>query len=292
MAVFRIEKTSNYTVMSNHHFQEKNMSLKAKGLLSLMLSLPDSWDYSIAGLVSICSENETSIKSALKELRQFGYLEINKHYPDQSSSGRIEYEYLVYEQSKNTKQPIEKQELENLPLENLAVGNHSQLSTKQENTKKENLESKDSRLEKNQKPLLSVNTRKERQIKKAHDIQTINAMTNSFTDVDELRTRLKMYQALRLKKGLVPEQWRIILLDLKTTYGESVKDSIRMVDNAIAGGYMQIVPIWDKNRVAAKKNFDNTAGRSSKSVATMTNEEAKEFEKTLARDKNGQPLSF
>ena len=75
MPVIRINKTQNYTVMSNYHLKEKDMSLKAKGLLSLMLSLPDSWDYSISGLVPICKENETEIKSILKELEEFGYLE-------------------------------------------------------------------------------------------------------------------------------------------------------------------------------------------------------------------------
>lgn len=71
MAVIRVEKTKNYTVMSNYHFKEKEMSLKAKGLLSLMLSLPDNWDYTIAGLVTICKENESAIKSALDELKIF-----------------------------------------------------------------------------------------------------------------------------------------------------------------------------------------------------------------------------
>ena len=75
MPVIRINKTQNYTVMSNYHLKEKDMSLKAKGLLSLILSLPDNWDYSISGLVSICKENETEIKSILKELEEFGYLE-------------------------------------------------------------------------------------------------------------------------------------------------------------------------------------------------------------------------
>lgn len=75
MPVVRINKTQNYTVMSNYHFREKEMSLKAKGLLSIMLSLPDDWDYSISGLVAICKENETEIKSILKELEEFGYLE-------------------------------------------------------------------------------------------------------------------------------------------------------------------------------------------------------------------------
>ena len=76
MSVIKVNKTKDYTIMSNYHFKERNMSLKAKGLLSLMLSLPADWDYSIAGLVAICKENETAIKSTLDELKQFGYLEV------------------------------------------------------------------------------------------------------------------------------------------------------------------------------------------------------------------------
>ncbi len=125
MAIMRVHKNSNYTVMSNYHFREKNMSLKAKGLLSQMLSLPDDWDYSIAGLVAINKENETSIKSALKELKQFGYLVVTKLNPSETKSGRIEYTYDIYEfptninQNQNVeKQGVEKQGIENLPLEN------------------------------------------------------------------------------------------------------------------------------------------------------------------------------
>lgn len=133
MSVIRVEKTKNYTVMSNYHFKEKEMSLKAKGLLSLMLSLPDNWDYSIAGLVAICKENETAIKSALKELQQFGYVKVDKIMPDKTDSGRIEYIYNIYEQPK---QGNEKQGVENLPLEIQRVENQVQLNTKQLNTNK------------------------------------------------------------------------------------------------------------------------------------------------------------
>lgn len=134
MSVFRIEKNKNYTVMSNYHLREKDMSLKAKGLLSLMLSLPENWDYSIDGLVAICKENETSIKSTLNELKEFGYLEVNKIFPDKSKSGRIEYEYIIYEQ----KQDIVKQALENLPLEVQGVENQGQLNKEYTITKNEN----------------------------------------------------------------------------------------------------------------------------------------------------------
>lgn len=74
MSVIRVHKTANYTVMSNHHFKEKGMSLKAKGLLSLMLSLPDDWNYSISGLVKLSKDGKDGVMSALSELEEFGYL--------------------------------------------------------------------------------------------------------------------------------------------------------------------------------------------------------------------------
>lgn len=129
MPVFRVQKDKSYTVMSNFHFKEKEMSLKAKGLLSLMLSLPDTWDYSLNGLVAICKENETAVKSGLKELKEFGYLEVHKRYPNKENGGLIEYEYEIREQ------PIRNQGVENLGVDNLPVENRTQLSANQLSTK-------------------------------------------------------------------------------------------------------------------------------------------------------------
>ena len=94
MAVIRVQKTENYTVMANHHLRNKELSLKAKGLMSLMLSLPPSWDYSIGGLVAICKESHTSIRSALKELEENEYL-IRKRI--NGEKGHFIYEYTLYE---------------------------------------------------------------------------------------------------------------------------------------------------------------------------------------------------
>lgn len=135
MSIIRINKNKNYTVISNYHLKEKNMSLKAKGLLSLMLSLPDDWDYSIAGLVAISKENETSIKNTLNELKKFGYLKVIKLMPNESKNGRIEYRYDVYEKAK---QEDKKQGVENLCLEFLGVENQGQLNTNNKNTKELN----------------------------------------------------------------------------------------------------------------------------------------------------------
>ena len=137
MAIIRMNKSSDYTVMSNTHLKEKNMSLKAKGLLSLMLSLRDDWEYSIEGLVSICKESEVAVKSALNELKKFNYLKVTKLLPNQTETGRIEYIYDIFEKPQ---QDIEKQGVENLGVEILdveiqALENQGQLNTKELNTK-------------------------------------------------------------------------------------------------------------------------------------------------------------
>lgn len=143
MAIMRINKTKDYTVMSNYHFKEKEMSLKAKGLLSQMLSLPDDWDYSIAGLVAINKENETAIKSTLNELKKFGYLTVTKLLPNETATGRIEYVYDVYEQphkeQPKEKQEIEKQGVEKLTVENQPIENQGQLNTNKSTTKELNI---------------------------------------------------------------------------------------------------------------------------------------------------------
>ena len=92
--IFRINKTKNYTVMSNHHLQDKNLSYKAKGLLSYMLSLPNDWDYSVRGIVASSKEGIKSINSILKELEENNYLIRARK---QENNGRFYYEYNIYE---------------------------------------------------------------------------------------------------------------------------------------------------------------------------------------------------
>ena len=95
MAVFRIEKTRDYTVMSNHHLRDTDLSLKSKGLLSMMLSLPEDWNYTTRGLAKICKEGTDSIGSALKELERAGYIVRNRL---RDSKGKIaDVEYIIYE---------------------------------------------------------------------------------------------------------------------------------------------------------------------------------------------------
>lgn len=94
MGVFRIEKNKNYTTMSNYHLRDISLSYKAKGLLSFMLSLPETWDYSVKGLVSVSKENIKAIRTILKELEDHNYLVREKY---KNNKGQFEYNYSIYE---------------------------------------------------------------------------------------------------------------------------------------------------------------------------------------------------
>ena len=95
MAIFRVSKNRNYTVMSNYHLKDRALTLKSKGLLSMMLSLPEEWDYTTRGLASICKEGVDAIGASLKELEAGGYL-VRRQLRD--SRGRItDTEYTIYE---------------------------------------------------------------------------------------------------------------------------------------------------------------------------------------------------
>lgn len=129
--VVRIEKNRNYVVMNNEFLRNKEMSLKAKGLLALCLSLPDTWDYSLNGLVSITKENLTAVRSGLKELEQHGHLKINK---TKNEKGQFIYEYVIFEVPHIENLYVDNQEVENLVVENVTQLNTNQLSIEKEST--------------------------------------------------------------------------------------------------------------------------------------------------------------
>ena len=96
MAVFRVERNKGYTVMSNHHLRNKELTLKAKGLLSQMLSLPEDWDYTLAGLSCINREKIDAIREAVRELERAGYI---KRTRERDEKGRLQgADYVIYEQ--------------------------------------------------------------------------------------------------------------------------------------------------------------------------------------------------
>lgn len=120
MANFVVHTNKHYVTMGNYHLKDRNLSLKAKGLLSVMLSLPEEWNYSISGLVAISKESETAIKSTLKELKEFGYIKITRLH---DVDGRYNYKYDIYEEpitnniTKDELPEVENQPMENPPLE-------------------------------------------------------------------------------------------------------------------------------------------------------------------------------
>lgn len=164
-SVVRVHKNTDFTIMCNHHLRNQKLSLKAIGLMSKILGLPDDWNYSIAGLVKICKEGETAVRAALHELIDERYVYLEKLPPNYSKSGRFEYVYHIYEipyeniltvwnvgsvsqntgeKQAETKQnaaspDIEEQDAENLYLENQGVDKQGQLNTNISSTKESNM---------------------------------------------------------------------------------------------------------------------------------------------------------
>ena len=144
MAVFRVQKTQNYTVMSNHHLRNKALSLKAKGLLSLMLSLPEDWDYTTRGLASICKEGVDGIRATVRELENAGYI-IRRRVRDQNGQVRG-MEYTVFEQPRKPEpeNPVQAEPEREKPVqakpaqEKPAQENPAQLNTKEINKEETN----------------------------------------------------------------------------------------------------------------------------------------------------------
>ena len=135
MAVFRLERTRDYTVMSNHHLRDKRLSLKAKGLLSQMLSLPDDWDYTLSGLAYINRESKDAIRSAINELERAGYVQ---RHQTTSASGKFSVnEYIIYEHPISANPSPEKPSSDNPTPDKPLQDNPTQLNTKKSNTEKQ-----------------------------------------------------------------------------------------------------------------------------------------------------------
>ena len=156
MAIFRVKKTRDFTIMSNHHLRDKKLSLKAKGLLSLILSLPEDWDYTLKGLSYICKEGIDAVRMAVKELEDAGYIERRRFRNEKGQLKSIEY--IIHEipeteqedtpeepKSENSMQepdfyePILENQIEEAPTSEIPMlGKATQLNTNIQNTKEIN----------------------------------------------------------------------------------------------------------------------------------------------------------
>lgn len=179
MSVFKIEKNRNYTVMSNYHLRDKNLTYKAKGLLSFMLSLPEDWDYSLAGLCAISKESRDGIRSILKELQEHHYVEIEKVRGDK---GYFEYNYLIYEVPHfiEVATQLTNPDMENPHLDNPNVETTTQINTNIINTNKQ--------IDKDDKTISSFF------IPEEHNILTLELVNRGY--INETDTQIFYYDKL------------------------------------------------------------------------------------------------
>ena len=183
MAVFRIEKKRDYTVMSNHHLRSTTLSLKAKGLLSLMLSLPDSWDYTTKGLAHICKDGVDSISAGIRELEAHGYLIRTRVRNPNGQLGTIEY--TIHEQPVAQK-PEQENPTQVIPvLEQPTQENPAQLNIDISNTEESSID----RSSIDSLPIHSTHSHKETKRKEAmppRDIEIYREMIMENIDYDIL----------------------------------------------------------------------------------------------------------
>ena len=135
MAVYRVQRTRDYTVMSNYHLKDKGLTLKSKGLLSMILSLPEEWNYTTRGLASICKEGVDAIGSALKELETAGYI-VRRQL--RGTNGRItDTEYIIYEQPQPKKPDMLPPDTENPDMVKPDTEKPAELNIEKSNTEKQ-----------------------------------------------------------------------------------------------------------------------------------------------------------
>ena len=197
MAVIRTIKNDNYTTMSNYHLKDKELSLKAKGLLSMMLSLPDEWHYSVKGLKSICKESVNTINGILNELEKNNYLVRRRKY----FNGKIsEWEYVIFETNKNHDDELlhlKNEDIENVDIENVDIENcdvykiTKELNTKELNTKEYSIAQND--LENRIEPSIIQLT--------LNDKTLYDVTQNDFKEYEELYPNVDIMQELRKMKG-------------------------------------------------------------------------------------------
>jgi predicted transcriptional regulator len=228
MAVIRVNKTKDYTVMSNTHLKEKEMSLKAKGLLSLMLSLPENWNYSVEGLVAICTENKTAIRNTLKELETFGYLRRTK---TKNEKGQFGYMYDVFERPE--KPCTENLYADNLHTENQCAENPPQLNTKEENTNISNTKKENTK----------DNKKKERKKASGKNYEEIIA---AYTENEDLKAAIFEFIKMRqlIKKPLTDYALSNILKKLDSyTNDDNVK--VLILNQSIEHSWQGVFPLKD-----------------------------------------------
>lgn len=228
MAVIRTIKNENYTTVCNTHLRDKNLSLKAKGLLSMMLSLPDKWHYSVKGLEGICKESKNTINSVLNELEDNNYLVRRRRY----CNGKIsEWEYIIFENNENHEEELlhlKNEDIENEDIENEDIENRDVYKiTKELNTKE-----------------LNTNEYKEKNIKK----ESVNSVISEYTENKDLQDALHGFVEMRTK-ARKPLTVRAMKLSLNVLDNLAVDDvtKIAIVNQSIVHSWSTFYKLQNNN---------------------------------------------
>lgn len=237
MAIVRIVKNKDYTVMSNAHLHDKRLSLKAVGLLSIVLSLPDDWHYTVKGLVGSVKDGERAVNGALSELKQCGYLQVNKLYPN-SERSKIEYQYVFYEKPQDLQNVPLEQDIQNVDLQNVGLQNvdlqnvGAYINTNKQSTNKQNTKE------------LSTNEYKEKNIKK----ESVNSVIAEYTENKDLQDALHGFVEMR-NKARKPLTARAMKLSLNKLTELALDDvtKIAIVNQSIVHSWLTFYKLQNNN---------------------------------------------
>lgn len=228
MSVIRTIKNENYTTMCNTHLRDKNLSLKAKGLLSMMLSLPDKWHYSVKGLEGICKESKNTINSVLNELEDNNYLVRRRRY----CNGKIsEWEYIIFENNENHDEELlhlKNEDIENEDIEIQDIENRDVYKiTKELSTNR-----------------LNTNEYKEKNIKK----ESVNSVIAEYTESKELQDALHGFVEMR-NKARKPLTARAMKLSLNKLNELALDDvtKIAIVNQSIMHNWLTFYKLQNNN---------------------------------------------
>lgn len=229
MSVIRVNNTKGFTAMSNYHFQDKEISLKAKGLLGLMLSLPSNWDYSVNGLVAIVKENKAAVQTTLKELEEHKYL---KRTRVQDETGRFDYIYDIYEKPYDKLPWTENQCTDIQCTEVQCTENQPQINTNKQSTNKQNTKE------------LNTNEYKEKNIKK----ESVNSVIAEYTENKDLQDALHGFVEMR-NKARKPLTVRAMKLSLNVLDNLAVDDvtKIAIVNQSIVHSWLTFYKLQNNN---------------------------------------------
>lgn len=249
MAVIRVQKTQNYTVMSNHHLRNKSISLKAKGLMSLMLSLPPKWDYSIGGLAAICKESHTSIRSALKELEENRYLVRERK---NNEKGYFTYEYTLYEVPlpHTEKQHTDSAYIENQDTEEVHTEDDRQIN-------KDSLNKDELKKEKLKKD--TTTTKKPKSKIKKNRISSFDEVLNSSVTNNDLRELYKDFIEAREAMGApITRQGLKVLIDRCEKLSEhNIRIQKLLLETALVNGWKNVFLPSETHKTEAKQEAMN-----------------------------------